>query len=68
MKSNMSIRTTLLTFSFTSVITTIGFGISKYDIAPFWIYILSMVCCMVYYLKLDIINFNIINICIKNKK
>lgn len=133
MKSNMSIRTTLLTFSFTSVITTIGFGISKYDIAPFWIYILpiiitivfssrityykdlqskmnaylhvfypsavkmdniyenidksycarnkiqsflinyellilSIVCCIVYYLKLDIIQSNIINICVKDKK
>lgn len=44
----MSIRTTLLTFSFTSVITTIGFGISKYDIAPFWIYILPMIITIVF--------------------
>lgn len=48
MKGNLSIRTTLLTFSFTSVITTIGFGISKFDIAPFWIYIVPVLIIIVF--------------------
>lgn len=43
MKNNLSIRTTLLTFCFTSVITTIGFGLTHFDTIPFIIYLLPII-------------------------
>lgn len=43
MKNNLSIRTTLLTFCFTSVITTIGFGLTQFDTIPFIIYLLPII-------------------------
>lgn len=43
MKNNLSIRTTLLTFCFTSVITTIGFGLTHFDKIPFVIYLLPII-------------------------
>lgn len=48
MKDNVSIRTTLLTFSFTSVITIIGFGISNYKTIPCVIYLLPIIIVMVF--------------------
>lgn len=43
MKNNISIRNTLLTFCFTSVITTIGFGINNFDEIPFILFIIPMI-------------------------
>lgn len=43
MKENLSIRTTLLTFCFTSVITTIGFGINDFNTIPFMIYLIPII-------------------------
>lgn len=43
MKNNLSIRTTLLTFCFTSVITTLGFGLTHYNEIPFIIYIIPVI-------------------------
>lgn len=43
MKNNMSIRNTLLTFCFTSVITTIGFGLTNYNTVPFYIYLIPTI-------------------------
>lgn len=34
MKSNLSIRTTLLTFCFATVVTIIGFGLTNFDTIP----------------------------------
>lgn len=48
MRNNLSIRTTLLTFSFTAVITTIGFGISNFDSVPFWVYIIPVIITIVF--------------------
>lgn len=48
MRNNLSIRTTLLTFSFTAVITTIGFGISNFDSVPFWVYIMPVIITIVF--------------------
>lgn len=43
MKNNLSIRTTLLTFCFTSVITILGFGLTHYDEIPFIIYLIPII-------------------------
>lgn len=43
MKNNLSIRTTLLTFCFTAVITTIGFGLTNFDTIPFIIYLIPII-------------------------
>ncbi len=43
MKNNLSIRTTLLTFCFTSVITTIGFGLTHFETIPFVIYLIPII-------------------------
>lgn len=43
MKNNLSIRTTLLTFCFTSVITTIGFGLTHFDTISFIIYLIPII-------------------------
>lgn len=43
MKNNLTIRTTLLTFCFTAVITTIGFGLTNFDTIPFIIYLVPII-------------------------
>lgn len=55
MKENISIRNTLLTFCFTSVITIIGFGLTHFDEIPFVIYLIPIIititfsCRIIYY-------------------
>lgn len=42
MKENISIRNQLLTFCFTSVITTIGFGLNNFNEIPYYMYLIPV--------------------------